>query len=392
MKKIVFTEEFCSPENLYPFTLIRQIQDIRVGILTIREKWERMLGAHSWDKKEDNYKDSERSVYLDEIADKHGCLMIHANILPDENLISAVKKLKGGELLTSPEGEVIAYHITRKELIDRHKIKVGKAKLYDKPFFSLKYPWHIFQLNDAAIRLDFRLITRRRKSAVISKTNKVVQPDQIFVEKGAKVEHCVLNASSGPIYIGPNAEVMEGTVIRGPFAMGENSCLKAGTKIYGATTLGPYCVGGGEIKNSVLMGYSNKAHEGYLGDSVIGEWCNLGAGTCNSNLKNNASEVTVLTPHGEISAGLKCGVIMGDYCRTAILTAMNSGTVIGIGCHVFGQGLTPKTIPNFSWGYDGVIRYDPDKFFRDLECWKGMKGKTLTDSEISKLKYLLENS
>jgi UDP-N-acetylglucosamine diphosphorylase/glucosamine-1-phosphate N-acetyltransferase len=183
---------------------------------------------------------------------------------------------------------------------------------------------------------------------------------------------------------------MEGCIIRGPFAMGEGACLKMGAKVYGATTLGPRCVVGGEVKNSVLFGYSNKAHDGYLGDSVIGEWCNLGAGTTNSNLKNNASEVKIWTPQGEMNAGNKCGVMMGDYSKTAVNTAINTGTVIGVCCNVFGTGLTPKYIPSFSWGSEGVKRYAVEKIFPDIEDWKKLKGETLNENEKSILKYVFE--
>jgi len=179
-------------------------------------------------------------------------------------------------------------------------------------------------------------------------------------------------------------------VIRGPFAMGEDACLKLGAKVYGATTLGPGCVVGGEIKNSVLFGYSNKAHDGYLGDSVIGEWCNMGAGTTNSNLKNNASDVRVWTSKGLMTAGKKCGVMMGDYSRTAINTSINTGTVIGVSSNVFGSGLTPKYIPNFSWGSEGVNRYTFEKAIADIQNWKKLKGRDITDNEKSILKYIFE--
>lgn len=172
--------------------------------------------------------------------------------------------------------------------------------------------------------------------------------------------------------------------------MGERACLKMGAKVYGATTLGPYCVAGGEIKNSVFFGYSNKAHDGYLGDSVIGEWCNLGAGTTNSNIKNNASEVNIWTPKGEMNAGIKCGVLMGDYSRTAINTSINTGTVTGVSCNVFGSGLTPKYIPSFSWGSEGVKRYELEKAMLDIEDWKHLKGMTLSDDERSVLKFIFD--
>lgn len=396
MNKIIFTEEFCQPENLHPFTLTRQMQDIRIGILTIREKWERMLGLPSFDKKEDDYKDLGRSVNIDEAVKDGACFMIHGNLLPTPKLVKAIRRLKNGEFIATASGNGIVYRFTKNEIVDRHKIKVGRAVISKEPVKTIQYPWDIFQLNDWAIRQDFELLTDKRNPVVIrskriSKTNKLVNASQIFLEKGVKMEHCIINAAAGPVYIGKNAEVMEGCIIRGPFAMGEGACLKLGTKVYGATTLGPHCVAGGEIKNSVLFGYSNKAHDGYLGDSVIGEWCNLGAGTTNSNLKNNASEVKIWTPKGQLSAGIKCGVMMGDYSRTAINTAINTGTVIGVCCNVYGTGLTHKYIPNFSWGSEGVNRYAFEKALPDIEAWKQLKAQTTSDDEKSILKYIFDN-
>ncbi len=390
MNKIIFTEEFCQPENLHPFTLTRQMQDIRVGILTIREKWERMLGLPSFDKKEDDYKDLRRSLHMDEAVKDGSCFMIHGNLLPSPKLVKTVSKLKDGEFIATPSGNGIVYRFSRHEIIDRHKIKVGKSIAYREEVKTIQYPWDIFQMNDQAIRQDFALLTAKRKSQKISKTNKVNKPSQVFLEKGAKVEHCFINASAGPVYIGKGAEVMEGCMIRGPFAMGEDACLKMGAKVYGATTLGPGCIGAGEIKNSVMFGYSNKAHDGYLGDSVVGEWCNMGAGTTNSNMKNNASDVKIWTPNGELNAGKKCGVMMGDYSRTSVNTAINTGTVIGVSCNVFGSGLTPKYIPNFSWGSEGLKRYEFDKAILDIEDWKQLKGQAVSEEEKSILKYIYD--
>jgi len=390
MNKLIFTEEFCQPENLHPFTLTRQIQDIRIGILTIREKWERMMRLVSYDKKEDDYKDLHRSVNIDEAVEDGICFMIHGNILPDRKLVKAIWRLKDGEFIATKSGTGIVYRFTKNEIADRYKIKVGNAVTIKEEIKTIQYPWDIFQLNDWAIRQDFDLLTEGRRSAKISKTNRIIKPSQVFIEKGAKMEHCIINATTGPVYIGKNAEVMEGCIIRGPFAMGKDACLKMGAKVYGATTLGPGCVVGGEIKNSVLFGYSNKAHDGYLGDSVIGEWCNLGAGTTNSNLKNNASDVNIWTMKGEMNAGKKCGVMMGDYSRTAVNTAINTGTVIGVSCNVFGEGLTPKYIPNFSWGSEGVKRYEFEKALLDIDDWKKLKKQSVTEEEKSILKYIFE--
>jgi UDP-N-acetylglucosamine diphosphorylase/glucosamine-1-phosphate N-acetyltransferase len=391
MNKIIFTEEFCQPENLHPFTLTRQIQDIRIGILTIREKWEKWLGYPSFDKWEDDYKDLDRSIRIDKNIGDDVFLMIHGNVLPTTKMVRAIPKLKNGEFISVKGTAGIIFKFTKKEIIEPHKIKVSKALTIKDNIKALQYPWEIFQWNDDAIRQDFELLTKNRRSQSISKTNTAIESPKIFIEKGARVEHAVLNASTGPIYIGKNAEVMEGCMIRGPFALGEGAVLKMGSKVYGATSIGPHCVVAGEIKNSVLLGYSNKAHDGYLGDSVIGEWCNLGAGTSNSNLKNNAGEVRISTPKGQIAAGHKCGVLMGDYSRTMINTAFNTGTVVGASCNVFGAGLTPKYLPSFSWGNDGIDRYEFEKAVTDIANWKKLKGKKVSKNEKSILKYIFEH-
>ncbi len=388
MNKIIFTEQYCQPENLYPYTLTRQIQDIRIGILTIREKWEAVLGLPSFDRNEDDYKDLDRSITIEEAVKDGVCIMIHGNVLPSPEIVTAIHDLNNGEFITINKNTGIVFRFTKEEIKEKHKIAVSKAIELKEDVKTIQYPWDIFHLNDWAIRQDFEMITKERKSQTIPDTNQLVNESNIFLEEGARVQHSILNAASGPIYIGKNATVMEGSFIRGPFAMGEGSCVKMGAKIYGATTLGPYCVAGGEIKNSVLFGYSNKAHDGYLGDSVVGEWCNLGAGTTNSNLKNNAGDIKVWTPKGQVNAGLKCGVMMGDYSRTAINTSINTGTIIGVSCNVFGNGLTPKYIPNFSWGSEGLKRYEFEKAVQDIAGWKKLKSRLITDNEKSILTYI----
>jgi UDP-N-acetylglucosamine diphosphorylase/glucosamine-1-phosphate N-acetyltransferase len=258
----------------------------------------------------------------------------------------------------------------------------------------LQYPWHIFQLNDWAIREDYKLITEGRISNSIDGTVQTINPDQIFIEPGARLQHCILNASTGPIYIGRNAEIMEGSLIRGPFVLGNDGVVKMGAKIYGATTIGPCCVAGGEIKNSVLMGYSNKAHDGYLGDAVLGEWCNLGAGTSNSNLKNNASDVKVWHHLSQqyMAAGIKCGLLMGDYSRAAINTSFYTGTVVGICANVFGNEIPPKFVPSFTWGNKGLSKYEFEKALTDIGVWKKFKHKSLSEEEIKRLRAIFEGS
>lgn len=350
-----------------------------------------MLGMTSYDRKEDDYKDMDRSRDIADCVGDGDCFMIHGNLLPDPALVRAVKKLKAGEFLSSNGNSGIVYRISKKEVYKRHQVKVTRAVPYEGELQVLKYPWDIFQMNDRAIRQDFVLLTKKRKSQPIPKNCVVIGREEVFIEKGARVQHCTLNASAGPIYIGRDAEVMEGSMIRGPFALGEKACVKMGAKIYGATTAGPYSIIAGEIKNSVIFGYSNKAHDGYLGDSVIGEWCNMGAGTTNSNLKNNAGTVRIWTVQGEREAGMKCGVLMGDYSRTAINTSINTGTVIGVCCHVAGAGLSPKYIPNFSWGSDGLTRYDFQRALQDMDGWKKLKNQSLSDQEKTILKYIFDH-
>jgi UDP-N-acetylglucosamine diphosphorylase/glucosamine-1-phosphate N-acetyltransferase len=390
MDKIIFTEEFCQPENMFPFTLTRQLQDMRVGILTIREKWERALNQSSFDKKENDYKDLSRSVHLDEAVGDGSCLLVHGNLLPTVKLLRAVRRLNPGEFIAGKQGNALVYLITRNEIINRHKIKVGKQVTLKEDPPVIQYPWDCIRLNDWAIREDFKRITKGRKSQKLSKTNTVMSPGNVFVEKEARVEHCMINAQGGPVYIGKGAELMEGCLVRGPFSIGENACLKMGAQVYPATSIGPHCVAGGEIKNSIMQGYSNKAHGGYLGDSVVGAWCNLGAGTTTSNLKNNAGTIRVWTSHGEQEAGLKCGAMIGDYSRTVINSSINSGTVIGVCAHVQGPGLTPRYVPNFSWGSEGVARYDFDKAVRDIAAWKKLKNCEMDEEEISVLRYIFE--
>jgi UDP-N-acetylglucosamine diphosphorylase/glucosamine-1-phosphate N-acetyltransferase len=391
MKKIVFTEEFCQPEKLFPFTLTRQVQDIRVGILTIREKWETLLDMPSFDKFEEDYKDLDRSITIDGPIGKDLIYLIHGNLLPTPKLVQQVKKLKPGSCISVPDQESIVYCISSKEILDAHKIKVGSAVAFREELQVLRRPWDLFTLNRTAIEQDLRTIAGKRKSARLPGTNKVVGKGKVFLEKGAWIEHCVINTTDGPVYIGKGATVMEGSLLRGPVSIGEGAVVKMGTRIYGATTIGPFCNVGGEIKNSVLFGFSNKAHDGYLGDSIIGEWCNLGAGTSNSNVKNNASEVVVYTPMEPVNVGLKCGVLMGDYSRTAINTSINTGTVIGVSCNVFSPGLTPKYIPSFSWGSDGLERYRFDKALSDIENWKSLKGHMLGGNEKTILKHIFDH-
>lgn len=387
-KYIIFTEEFCQPSRLYPFTLTRQTQDLRLGILTIREKWERHLKLPSLDKARGDYKDHPRSIQLSQLKSGDTAILLHANILPNPSLVGAINKLRPGDCLLDEQNSPLAYCITSRQVGAKGPIHVNRSVSHKNPVVQLMYPWDLIRINADAIQDDFRLLTKRKKSVTISKSNRVWGQKQVFIEKGAKVEGAFINATEGPVFIGANVTIMEGAMLRGPLSIGTGACIKMGTKIYGATTIGPHSVVGGEIKNSIFLGYSNKAHDGYLGDSVIGEWCNLGAGTTNSNIKNNAGPIRMTTPDGEISVGIKCGVMMGDYVRTSINTSINSGTLIGPCAVLLESGLSPRMIPPFSWGQDGITRYKWPKVLEDIRRWKAFKQCTVSSWEEKMLETI----
>lgn len=353
---------------LFPFTHTRPVAACRVGILTIREKWDLFLGTGT----------SYFTVpYLQEkypIKQHTVNVLINGHILPSKTLVKAILSLETGQELYK-DNTVLAKVVVA-EMPD-----VTSRVAFTDAVSMINYPWDITLLNDQALREDFELLTTGRESAPLPENNQVRGRENIFLEPGAVVNFSMLNASTGPIYIGRNAEVMEGCLIRGPFALGEGGVLKMGTKIYGATSLGPGCVGGGEIKNVVMFGYSNKGHEGYLGDAVLGEWCNLGGNTTCSNLKNNGSVVKVwLEARKEaFPAGRKCGLIMGDYSRCGIGTMFNTGTVVGVSSNIFGGDFQPKFVPSFAWGVQG--KYRLEEALRDAGVWMQFKGQTLGEVE-----------
>lgn len=329
---------------LLPFTFTRPVADIRVGILTIREKWENYLGFTTTTLTEDYLEDKFPMVEMEEN------IMIDASYIPIKALVTKLKKLKRNELIIYKDEVVAFYTSDSQEEIDFNQFKKIEFK---EDLLQIKNTWDIFKLNGVAIQLDFELLTEDRKSEKISKTNNILNPEKIFIEEGVKIEFATLNASDGPIYIGKNAEIMEGSLIRGPFALGNDSVIKMGAKIYGPTTIGPQCKVGGEVNNSVIFGYSNKAHDGFLGNSVIGEWCNLGADTNNSNLKNNYAEVKLWSYETERfeKTGLQfCGLMMGDHSKCGINTMFNTGTVVGVSANIYGSNFPRNFIPSFSWG------------------------------------------
>ncbi|WP_018613810.1 putative sugar nucleotidyl transferase [Segetibacter koreensis] len=373
--------------RLFPLTTTRAVADIRMGILTIKERWEKMTGARVFVLTE------EYLLPLYEAIPADDYVFIDACIIPSYELIQRINNLPEGEGIRDKNGLIAG-----KASIDTFPSIHGVSALFNEvssvtAVKRLMFPYQIFQWNEEMIQLDFKLLTKGRISNNLNDSVHVTRSSQIFIEDGAQISYTNLNASSGPIYIGKDTTIMEGCFIRGPFSLGEGAVLKMGSKIYGATTIGPYCTAGGEIKNSVMSGYSNKAHDGYLGDSVIGEWCNLGAGTSNSNVKNTGGEVNAWNyyENSYVPAGIKCGVIMGDYSRTSINTSINTGTVIGVCCNVFGEGLTPKFINDFSWGADGQNQYEFEKAVKDISNWKKMKNKILREPETKILKHIFEN-
>jgi len=330
--------------SLLPFTYTRPVADIRIGILTIREKWEKYLGNTTTTLTEEYLEEKYPMVELEENV------MLNASFLPNHNLVELIKKLREKEAVFYGD-EVIAFHT--KNTQEEVNFDDYSSLPFEEEIIQIKNTWDIFAFNDQAIQHDFVLLTEGRKSAPIPTTVNCVNKNDIFFEEGVEISFAILNASTGPIYIGKNAQVMEGSLVRGPFALCQDAILKMGAKIYGATTIGPLSKVGGEVNNSVIFGYSSKAHEGYLGNSVIGEWCNLGADTNNSNLKNNYAEVKLWDYNTDRFAktGLKfCGLMMGDHSKSGINTMFNTGTVVGVSANIYGGNFPRNFIPSFSWG------------------------------------------
>jgi len=353
MSLILFDDH--SWDNLLPLTFTRPVSALRIGILTIAEKWEHDLGIKA------------RPLTREYLRGKYPCkaenerLYVNSTLLPEAAIVKKIAELKadqalvkGGVLLAARCGKGDCESFEPEYWINKGLDYAGEVSLLD-------FPWKIFRLNGQEIKADFFRLTKGRKSEKLSETVRVDRLENVFVEPGFVGGYFTLNASRGPIYLGKDSEIMEESVIRGPFALCEGSVVKMGAKIYGPTTLGPYSKVGGEINNSVLLANSNKAHDGFLGNSVIGEWCNLGADTNNSNLKNNYANVKIWNyPSASFidTGGQFCGLIMGDHSKCGINTMFNTGTVVGVSVNIFGSGFPPTFIPSFSWGgADGFVEY-----------------------------------
>ncbi|MFI5218911.1 MAG: GlmU family protein [Bacteroidia bacterium] len=377
-------------DNLKPFTLTRPVAEIRIGILTIREKWKKHLGAGT-----SYLTEKYLSGKFPLKKDKQN-ICINASVLPGKNLVAQIKSLKPSQQIVY-RNKIIAACISKVQLNFSElpeKFAGFKTIRFTGDVVMVENTWDIFLKNEQAIKDDFDLITKGRKSAKLSATNKISGQQNIFIERGVKAEHSIINATAGPVYIGEGAEIMEGSIIRGPFALCEHATLKMGAKIYGATTIGPYSKVGGEVINSVIFGYSNKAHDGFLGNSVIGEWCNLGADTNNSNLKNNYSDVKVWSYEKEdfVNTGLQfCGIFMADHSKCGINTMFNTGTIIGVSSNIFGGDFPPKFIPSFSWGgAKGFEKFNFDKAVELATAVYKRRNMKFGKKEIDVLKYLYE--
>lgn len=370
---------------LLPFTFTRPVADIRIGILTIREKWEKYLNSTI---------SSITEGYLQEkfpLLEKSENILIDASFLPNKILATMVQQLKENEVIVS-KGEIVAYYSGKAQV--ETDFTSYRSIEYQSDILRIKNTWDIFSKNGEAIEADFHFLTADRKSAPISKTNSLICPERIFLEEGAQVEYSVLNATEGPIYLGKNSEIWEGSLIRGAFALCERAIVKMGGKIYGATTVGPYGKVCGEISNSVIFGYSSKGHEGYLGNAVLGEWCNIGADSNNSNLKNNYAKVRLWNYETETfeQTGLQfCGLMMGDHSKTAINTMFNTGTVIGVNCNIYVPGFPRNFVPSFSWGgASGFTTYQPKMAFEAAKVMMERRGVVFDNKEANILNHVFE--
>jgi len=404
-----------------PFTHTRPLADVRCGILTMRERWELLLEAATGTLTE-SYLQGAFPLHNDghtltdhlkrlfeqkpgtafspgrQDTDETVHTYINSAVFATADMAEAIKKLQPEEALI--QDDVLIAFRTGQPLVQGKELEtaqqMAKTISYTSFFRKLEQVWDIFAANDQSIRDDFALITAGRQSQELPAHVTALNPGQIFIEPGAKVYPCILNAGSGPIYIGKDAEIMDGVIIRGSFALGEHAVLKMGAKVYGATTIGPGCKAGGEISNAVFFANSNKGHDGFLGNAVIGEWCNLGADTNCSNLKNNYDEVKIWDEyeHRSVKTGLQfCGLLMGDHSKCGINTMFNTGTVAGVSCNIYGGGFPEKFIPSFSWGgSEGMTTYTLDKALDTANRMMIRRNRQLSADEKSILQHVFERT
>jgi UDP-N-acetylglucosamine diphosphorylase/glucosamine-1-phosphate N-acetyltransferase len=392
MNYILFDSE--ARENLLPFAHTRPVADIRCGILTMRERWEHLLGTTTG-----TLTQGYMQACYEHTQTASETIYINGAVMGNNQIAQQIAALSENEVLTK-DGIVIAarmpYHEgdvhTLNEAIDQIK-----AVAYDGELVHLRNIWDIFSLNETAINNDWQLLTQNKKSAPIPEGIVVNGKDNLFIEEGAVINAgTIINAKTGYVYVGKDAEILEGSLLRGPVAVCEHAVIKMGAKIYGATTIGPGCKVGGEINNVVFFANSNKSHDGYLGNAVIGEWCNLGADTNCSNLKNNYDVVKVWheASQKEVNTGLTfCGLLMGDHSKCGINTMFNTGTVVGVSCNIYGGGFPDKNIPSFSWGgSEGFITYRFDKAMETANKMMGRRNKQLSNAETAMFQHLFDNA
>jgi len=373
--------------QLLPFTFTRPVADIRIGILTIREKWEKFLGSTTTTVTEEYLSDKFPMVELEQNV------LINASFCPSENLVLLIKNLQENQAIFYND-QPLAFYAKEDQEIDFDAFTI--TQYADDDVLRIENTWDIFEKNHQAIKRDYDVLTQGRTSEAIPQTTIAFNPEHIFIEKGAKVMCASLNATDGPIYIGEDTVLMEGATIQGPFALCEHSSVKMGAKIYGGTTIGPHCKVGGEVANSVMMGYSNKGHDGYMGNSVLGHWCNLGADTNTSNLKNNYAQVRLWDYDTERFAktGTQfCGLMMGDHSKCGINTMFNTGTVVGVSANIFGAGYPRNFIPSFTWGgSSGMETYNTTKAFEVAAVVMARRGLEFDTQEEAILNEVFEIS
>jgi UDP-N-acetylglucosamine diphosphorylase/glucosamine-1-phosphate N-acetyltransferase len=392
MNIILFDDD--TREKLLPLTYTKPVGMLRLGIMTIQEKWQKYFSANVSFITQDYLSDKFPIV----IKDRN--YVVNASVLPTFHICKLIEQLQENEALLK-DGELIAALLNENQfenLIQNEDINELKGfEIGETPLLQIKQLSDLFSLNAQAIQHDFEQITKNRETLPVPSYARVIGRENVFIEEGADVSICMINATEGPVYIGKGAKIMEGCLIRGPFVLGNNAVLKMGAKIYGGTTLGPHCKVGGEVNNVVMQGYSNKGHEGYLGNAVIGEWCNLGADTNNSNLKNNYAEVKLwdYSSSSFAKTGLQfCGMIMGDHSKAGINTMFNTGTVAGVACNVYGAGYQKNFIPSFTWGGpdSSYKTHRIDKVIETANLVMARRGLKLSTHDEEILKHVFDLS
>jgi len=388
-------------ENLFPLTLVRPVADLRIGILTIREKWELLTNKRTSTLTVD-YLREKYFMLTDELN-----LFVDSSIIPTHTIVKECVNLKNGEAV-SLNGKIVACTLSRKEVIIHEQVLLYDFISTDSPFIhtvkelETATPRFITQLcdificNAEEIIADFKLVTQGRRSCALNEGNRLIgNAEHLFIEEDSMIETAIINVKEGPVYVGKGSKILESAIIKGPVSIGTGTVIELGAKIYGGTTIGTCCKVGGEINNVVFQGFSNKAHDGYLGNAVIGEWCNIGAGSNFSNLKNNYSSIKQWhypTQKFCDTALQFCGIVMGDYTKCSIGSTFNTGTVTGIGCNLFGEGFHRQFVPSFSYGgkHSGYTRNKLEKIIETVEIVCKRRGILFSDEEKKIIIHLYE--